>query len=62
MQGLVQIGVVGLWENASLPIVDSKSVQNKLKRVVERFDAAGKRLNNSSTVDGDWLHTLFRYQ
>ena len=61
VQGLVQAEVIGLWEKASLPIVNSKSVQNKLKRVVERFDAARKRSKrlNSLTVDGYWLDTLF---
>ena len=53
VQGLIQAEVVGLWEKASLPIVNSKSVQSKLKRVVERFGAARKRSKriNSSTVD-----------
>jgi len=61
VQDLVQAEVKALWEKASLPIVNSKSVQNKLKRVFERFAAARKRAKKlkSLSVDEEWLDSLF---
>ena len=44
VQGLVQAEIVGLREKASLPIVNSKSVQNKLSELLRDLMLQGKDL------------------
>ena len=59
VQGLVQAEVVGLWKKAGLPIVNSKSVQNKLSELLIDLMLQGKRSKRLNSATVDWLEILF---
>ena len=53
--------VVELWRRASLPVIKTRSVQLKLKKLIEKFLSARKRTKkrNSSCIREGWLDVLF---
>ena len=59
VHGLVQAEVVGLWKKAGLPIVNSKSVQNKLSELLIDLMLQGKRSKRLNSATVDWLEILF---
>ena len=52
--------IVDLWRKASLSIIGAKSVQNKLKNVIEKFLTPRKRSKKfMCSINKDWFDKLF---
>ena len=62
VKDVVVTDVRKLWKKASLPVIEPKSTQNKLKQLIDQFHAAKKRAKTAkravATVE-DWLEKLF---